>query len=201
MQCSISNSYMLMKTMLIYYIILFSSLSIAQSIDFSNDTMPGLKLYNEYNFKEDFYRTNVSRSFWNNNLQFKSTQYTLESSLKVGGEVIAGGLVGYVCAKGLESIFEPDKSKGENWLGILWQAGMVSVGAVFGTSGGTYLFGNILGDDGSFTNTIYWSLISGTAFGLIGAVITDNYKGRLWITAAGLPIGATIGFNSNELFD
>lgn len=190
-----------MKTNLIFNIILLSSLSIAQSIDFRNDSMTSLKLYTDYNLKEDFYRTNISRSFWNNNLQFTDTQYSMESSFKVVGEVIAGSLVGYVCAKGLENIFEPDKSKGENWLGILWQAGMVSVGAVFGTVGGTYLFGNFLGDDGSFTNTIYWSLISSTVFSLIGAAITENDEDRLWITAAGLPIGATIGFNSNELFD
>lgn len=190
-----------MKTILILYIILFSSLTIAQSIDLRNNTMVSLKFYTNHNFKEVFYRTNYSRSFWNNNLQFTNTQYSMESSLKLVGEILAGGLVGYGSAKVLENIFEPDKSKGENWLGILWQAGMVSVGAVLGTVGGTYLFGNLLGDDGSFTNTIYWSLIASSAFSLIGTVISNDNKDRLWITAAGLPIGATIGFNSNELFD
>lgn len=190
-----------MKNILLLSIILLSSLTLAQVIGNENNTMMKLRFYTNQNLQDVVYETSYSRNFWNDNLRFTNSQNSIESTLKLSGEIIAGGLAGYGCSKMLENIFQPDNSIGENWLGILWQAGMVSIGAVFGSVGGTYIFGNLFGDEGSFTNTIYWSLISSSAFSLIGAVISKNDQDRLWITAAGLPVGATIGFNSNELFD
>lgn len=68
-------------------------------------------------------------------------------------------------------------------------------------AGGTYLACNLLGDEGSYKNTVYWALISSGVIIIIGNAFTQDSKKRIIIAIAGLPIGAAIGFNSNEIFD
>lgn len=195
------------KLILVLYLILCFSI-FSQSKDlfinsiettFQNSRNYNLSFRNSNNNK--VFINHNSTEFFNDNLKFSNRKNSILSILKITGETSIGSLTGFGSAILLKNLFEPDKSIGENWLGIFWQAAMIGVGAVVGTNVGTYTFGKLISDEGSLKNTFYWSLITSGIFSIVGSILTDNREDRFWIAVAGLPIGATIGFNSNKIIN
>lgn len=185
-----------MKFKLFLLLVLFSTLLKGQvclpvklKLSFINPS------FNGYNFNHQ------PKSFLNDNLNFSNFENSLSSFLKISGEIIAGGATGYGCIMLMKNLFEPDKSIEGNWIGHLIQYSLIWIGVTKGTSLGVYSLGKILGDEGSYTNTYFFSVITSGIFYLVSGVFTKHLDNRLRIAMVGLPIGAVIGFNTRDLFE
>jgi hypothetical protein len=167
----------------------------------SNSAKLNLKLsfrtisYSDYNlnFKQ--------QEFLNDNLNFSSTENTINSVLKISGEVVTGSALGFGCAMFMKNLIKPKSDAGGLFIGYPIQFFLMSIGATHGTSLGVYSIGKIFGDEGNYWYTYSCSVVTACLFYLAGGIFTQDPDRRLIITSIGLPVGAVIGFNSNYLFD
>ena len=140
-------------------------------------------------------------SLFNDNVNFSNRNHTYNSLLKMGGEALTGGILGFALGSVAYNAFEP-KVKGEGTsIGRLIQFAVTGAAATAGITNGVYYLGKLLGDEGDMKNIFLWMAVSGTAALGIVSSITPNEKLKLWIPLAALPIGAAFGFNTNDLTD
>jgi hypothetical protein len=135
-------------------------------------------------------------SFFNDNLSFYNSSQTLNSSAKIFGELISGTAAGFGGAILVKNLFRYNKNEAE--LGGILPLTLIGLAAIYGNTTGVFLFGKIAGDEGSFKNTLFWSAIGSLVFFTAAKLFTDDYDKRFIAAAVGLPVGAVIGFNSNE---
>lgn len=146
--------------------------------------------------------TNQSNhEFFNSNVRFDNFENSLRSTAKMSAEAVTGAVVGLALGLFLHNLTEPSPEREGNFFDVFFNATITGIGGIAGSNLGVISLGNLLGDDGSIKNTFYWSIIGGGIFALIANIITNNENIKFWITATGIPIGASIGFNSNNLFD
>ncbi len=143
---------------------------------------------------------NKSNRFFNDNLEYSDFQSALTSSLKISGELAAGLSLGYGLAILMRETVKSNENVGENLLKKLFQFSFMFIGATKGTSLGVYTFGKMMGDEGSFMNTYFWSIVVSSIFYFSSKSIASDISERLKIAFIGLNIGAVIGFNTNDLF-
>lgn len=191
-----------MKNLIGLILFLFSSFTFGQhNIIESNSA----KLYLKLAFRTiSYYDHNLNykqQEFLNDNLNFSSTENTINSILKISGEVVTGSALGFGCAMFMKNLVKPKSDAGGLFIGYPVQFFLMSIGATHGTSLGVYSIGKILGDDGNYWYTYSCSVVTACLFYLAGGIFTQDPDKRLIITSIGLPVGAVIGFNSNNLFE
>ena len=147
------------------------------------------------------YSSGNNFSLFNDNVNFSNRNHTYNSLLKMGGEALSGGVLGFALGTVMYNTFEP-KVKGEGAaIGRLIQFAFTGAAVSIGVTNGVYYFGKLLGDEGDMKHTFFWMVVSGAAaFGIVRA-LTPNEEPKLWLPFAALPIGAVFGFNTNDIKD
>lgn len=136
------------------------------------------------------------QEFWNDNVAFYNRDWTFYSLGKMGAEFAIGSVLGYTLARGgLTAI----KQKDGDFLGFLLRPVLFFVGATAGSTLGVWYTGKLFGDTGNYGDVVMWSFITAGIGALIFPALSKDKNTRLWGTAAMLPVGAVIGFNSNRL--
>lgn len=148
----------------------------------------------------EYYKSRNNFSLFNDNVNFSTSAHTYNSLLKMWGEALSGGVLGFALGTFMYNTFET-KEKEENFIGEPIQLIFTSIGVIAGVTCGVYGLGKLLGDDGETKNIIGWMAITGAVTSVIINIISSDENSRIWIPLASLPLGAAFGFNTNDISD
>lgn len=143
------------------------------------------------------YSSKLGRNF---EVELKSTYKGAETIIELSSELLGGTLVGIG-----GSILVMDYFDRKNNLDALslfvFEAASISFVAILGSNVGVHAVGKLFGKSGSFRNSIVWSIVIGGITAFITSQLYESTRSNLWSHLIGIPIGATFGFNTRDIFN